>query len=75
MATRTQPEVVTHICDACGLEQGRSFDCQMTLKITGRDFQGKAVGANNVSRDLCDKCVNKINKLFMNLDEKKKMGK
>ena len=58
------PAVVTYLCDGCGREQGKPFDCRLKIIQTGRDYQGHAVGSNTVERDLCPTCTGKLNSFF-----------
>jgi len=64
MSTITTPAVTTYKCDNCHKEQSREFDCVLTIVQVGRDFQGCAVGANTISKDLCHDCVKKFNEYF-----------
>ena len=69
MSETTVPAVTTYKCDGCDREQGRQFDCKLSIKQVGRDFQGCAVGANTVERDLCHDCVKKLNEFFSAIDK------
>lgn len=65
MSHKIEPATITYYCDACKLESDEEFDCQLTVHQVSRDFQGDAVGANNVTHDLCSQCVTKFNQFFM----------
>ena len=64
MSRVEQPAIVTYVCDGCGAENDRPFDCRLKIIQTGRDYLGHAVGGSSVDLDLCPTCAGKLNSFF-----------
>jgi hypothetical protein len=71
--TNVPARTVTY-CDVCSVEcaaQNQRHGGKMHLQRHGLDFQGNAVGSNDVDLDLCDSCLDKVVRAINGVKEPK----
>lgn len=77
MTSTKIPERWRHKCDSCGIVSEHELQhrpehwCQLILKRAATDFQGNAVGENNINRLVCADCTNLLVQAVYDVEERR----